>query len=206
MSYPSILCILGISVSLACAESVSTQRLNGIRFADQFPGTELGAQINQAITDCLANGSPAGCTVYVDQGNYFLKTNMFASVSKPGKLVFLGPGTITTSAQQFVPSGWEIEGPGPGLVFLASGLNPAPPEGMFVNASASVHTATTYHDQGIALHGFTIDGNNLNLSGVTFQGIDRSHLYSFTLRNLNMNGIDLRDGDENLVDENWAGW
>jgi hypothetical protein len=55
----------------------------------------------------------------------------------------------------------------------------------------------------------TIDGNSANNAGqadqgVVFLGADNSHIYNVYLQNFTNNCVDLRDGDNNLVNDNWG--
>ncbi|MGH8248628.1 MAG: hypothetical protein ACREUU_19640, partial [Gammaproteobacteria bacterium] len=56
-------------------DTVAAKTLNGVRIADQFPGTNGGAKVQAAINDCPA----ADCTVYVPAGTY--DTTSYISIS-----------------------------------------------------------------------------------------------------------------------------
>jgi len=78
-------------------DKVTALGLNTIRFADQFPGADIGAQLNAAISDC---GS-TGCHIFIPAGTYSYST------------------TWTVSAPNI-----EVEGAGPNattLVYTGSG-------------------------------------------------------------------------------------
>jgi hypothetical protein len=61
----------------------SPSRIGQIRHANLFPGSDLGAQINNAYTDCPM----VGCHIKVDAGTYSFSTPIvFGTLSKPAWL------------------------------------------------------------------------------------------------------------------------
>jgi hypothetical protein len=69
----------------------SPSRIGQIRHANQFPGIDIGTQINNAYADCPANG----CHIKVDAGNYVFATPiLFSTVAKPAWLE-CDPGMTT---------------------------------------------------------------------------------------------------------------
>jgi hypothetical protein len=60
----------------------SPVRVGNIRWADQFPGTDIGAKINNAYADCPA----AGCVIQVALGNYSFSTPIVFGPGPPPKL------------------------------------------------------------------------------------------------------------------------
>jgi hypothetical protein len=66
----SVLCILafpGLAAAQTTTANVAVPRLNGMRFADQFTGASVAAQINAAVADCGAYSGAAGnsCIVII---------------------------------------------------------------------------------------------------------------------------------------------
>jgi hypothetical protein len=109
--------------SIICAATVShtaSAQSPIAACAYQKPGKDLGAAINAAIlanpravidARCFSGGAHSRALS--------LSTNMFANVSTPGELL-LGTGNVMVSMQQDVPSGWRIEGAGPGSTILTA--------------------------------------------------------------------------------------
>jgi len=60
----------------------SPVRVGNIRWADQFPGSDIGAKINNAYADCPA----AGCVIQVALGNYSFSTPIVFGPGPPPKL------------------------------------------------------------------------------------------------------------------------
>jgi hypothetical protein len=92
---------------LTVTGSTNTKRLDGIRYADQFFGADLGAKINAAAADC-----GGGCTVYIGT-NGTISTALSLPINT--ELVFR-PGTWHWSGAQAINTSFTtIRGAGPGL-------------------------------------------------------------------------------------------
>jgi hypothetical protein len=61
----------------------SPVRIKSIRYADQFPGVDIGDQINHAAADC----PPSGCVIHVAAGNYSFSTQITLHTGYPLTLV-----------------------------------------------------------------------------------------------------------------------
>jgi hypothetical protein len=61
----------------------SPVRIKSVRYADQFPGVDIGDQINHAAADC----PPSGCVIHVAAGNYSFSTQMTLHTGYPLTLV-----------------------------------------------------------------------------------------------------------------------
>lgn len=89
------------------AGAVTVRTMEQVRYADQFPGADIGAKVNAAYADCPA----AGCTIRVPAGNYAFATPIvIGTVGKPAWIVGDGAGTVLTwtsnsgTALQFDPT------------------------------------------------------------------------------------------------------
>lgn len=51
---------------------LNAKTIEAVRYADQFPGADVGAQVNAAIADCPASG----CTVVIPAGSYIFSTTI----------------------------------------------------------------------------------------------------------------------------------
>ncbi len=89
------------------AKAVLTPQLNNIRYADKFPGANMGEKVAAAIADLPSTGG----TVDASGLEWWqaISSDVFASVAKPGTLL-LGSNTYYVSATQNVPSNWNIRG------------------------------------------------------------------------------------------------
>jgi hypothetical protein len=67
-------------------------RLNNVRYADQFPGADLGAQINAAVADL----GPSGGTIEIPAGSYSLATTI--NLDDTHSIVLQGQGAPTAGA------------------------------------------------------------------------------------------------------------
>jgi hypothetical protein len=69
--------------SWTVANSWSPSRIGNIRWADQFPGSDIGVKINNAYADCPV----AGCVIKISAGSYFFSTPVaFGSVASGGTI------------------------------------------------------------------------------------------------------------------------
>ncbi|HLJ88723.1 MAG TPA: hypothetical protein VKZ53_18030, partial [Candidatus Angelobacter sp.] len=85
-------------------QNITAIRLNGIRFADQFPGSDMGAQINNAISDCVPGAPVAECLVLVPPGNFNFSTTI--EITSPG-ISLVGAGSFATTLN-YIGSGDAI--------------------------------------------------------------------------------------------------
>lgn len=100
----------GPSTPSSSAQNITAIRLNGIRFADQFPGSDIGAQVNNAINDCIpAPGVPAECLILVPAGLFNYGTTI--QIRSPG-ISLVGAGSFATTLN-YEGTGdaiqWQIE-------------------------------------------------------------------------------------------------
>jgi hypothetical protein len=112
--------------------SINTKRLEGIRFADQFAGADVGAQINAAIADLPTRGGIVDARGFV--GDYALTTPI--QINKPVHLYLGG---------NFTYSGAAIAA---GILQLNAGSS-----GSIVEAPYTAFSTDTYGDNGSALTG-----------------------------------------------------
>lgn len=90
--------------------SVLLPRLNNVRYADQFAGSNAGAKIAACIADLPSTGGT--CDARGLQGAQTISQNIFAGVTKPVRLLF-GHATFTvTVAQVALMNYLTIEGAG----------------------------------------------------------------------------------------------
>jgi hypothetical protein len=80
------------TVSQPSGTMLSVNRLEGIRYADQFPGSDIGAKINAAYADCPG----AGCRIRVPAGNFVFSTSIACSVLNKPCVIEGDPGGLVT--------------------------------------------------------------------------------------------------------------
>jgi hypothetical protein len=73
------------AASWTVAQGASPTRTHGVLYADQFPGTDIGARINNAYAACPASG----CHIKVPAGSYSFTTPIVLS---SGPIAFGNPG------------------------------------------------------------------------------------------------------------------
>jgi hypothetical protein len=84
----------------------ATKDLNSVRYADQFPGSDIGAKVNAAFGDCLNT-----CTVYVPAGSYNYSTSISYPMAPNGAAALvLAPGARLT----YTGSSYAIDAQGSG--------------------------------------------------------------------------------------------
>src|SRR5205823_155768 len=95
--------------------SLAAKRIENVRYADQFSGADIGAQINAAITDLPAAGGIVDARGFI--GSYTLTTTI-TDQSKPVRLLF-GATAVTSNVQaiHFSTRGSRLEGSGYQTVF-----------------------------------------------------------------------------------------
>jgi hypothetical protein len=85
---------------------LNVRSINNIKFADQYPGEDMGAKINNAVSDCRSSY----CTVVVPPGHYIYSTDIYFSV--PSKLDCLAGAVLdytgTGKAAKMGPDGLSI--------------------------------------------------------------------------------------------------
>lgn len=75
-------------------DELTAKKINAVRFADQFPGADIGAKINAAIADLPVDyGSFRNGPVYVPPGQYSFSTTI--NVDSPGVSI-IGAGAHAT--------------------------------------------------------------------------------------------------------------
>jgi parallel beta-helix repeat protein len=85
----------------------------------------------------------------------------------------------------------------------ADGLMLKSPQGMLTNSNMGNYTASSGHNTGIVIHDLTIDGGT-NVGCLIFRGADDTEIHSVRVVNFPHFGIDLRDGLNNNVHDNFA--
>jgi len=108
-------------------DQVTAVALNGILFADQFPGTDACAKIQAAVSALPSTGGVVDARGL--QGAQTCSANPFTGAKGPVEL-YLGPATYTISATWVVPVGSAISCLSPQATVLhwtsqVAGLNPA---------------------------------------------------------------------------------
>jgi hypothetical protein len=97
-----LLCFFS-STKMIAQQDITAIRLNGIRFADQFPGADMGAQVNAAIADCGGQ-----CLILVPAGNFNFSTTI---IIKNPATSLVGAGSAATTLN-YTGSGdailWQI--------------------------------------------------------------------------------------------------
>lgn len=97
---------------------IYVRSLNNIRFADQYQGRDIGAKINNAVSDCRSSY----CTIVVPPGHYTYSTDIYFSVPSKlecqagaildyegtGKAVKMGPDGLSVANYQSEP--YVVEG------------------------------------------------------------------------------------------------
>ncbi len=92
---------------------VQAREIATILYADQFPGSDAGAQINACLRALPATGGVCDARGLVPAGsNVYAAENMFAGVTAPFTLL-LGPYTLNISAPQTMGTMGAIRGEGP---------------------------------------------------------------------------------------------
>lgn len=95
---------------LTLSAGAVTKKLNNIRFADQFSGSDIGAKINAAFADGANQ-----CTVYVPAGNYSFSTTIsFPVVANGTAQLILDSGAVLI----YTGSGYAISLAGTGQGFV----------------------------------------------------------------------------------------
>lgn len=82
-----------VETSIQPGGGLETQNLEQVRYANQYPGADIGAQINAAYASCPANG----CLIRIPAGNYLFSTPVV--IGTAGKPVWIqgdGKGTQLT--------------------------------------------------------------------------------------------------------------
>lgn len=165
-----------------------------------FPGATPGVKIAACIAAVPATGGTADASLILGGA---IAVDVFAGITKPGKLI-LGAGTYVVTVAQNQPDNWEVQGAGIGnTVVQASGnFGDSSP---FRNSKRSTYTATTGHNTGLSIHDLTIDGgSSTNSHGVLWFGIDNSIIWNVNVINFPRSGVDIRDGNSNVVDNCWC--
>ncbi len=176
--------------------------------ATRYPCSAAGISAAIRATAQTAGGSvdASNCP-----GPLSIDSNLWAGVVTPGKIV-LGPGIFTISASQIIPSNWDISGSGFQTILqvaAATSLPNATKNAVFINSNYRTYTASAGHNAGISIHDMTLDGNSSRNGGYADQGIvlagsDGSHVYNLHVRNFTNSCVDLRDGDDNVVESDWG--
>jgi parallel beta-helix repeat protein len=176
-----------------------------VQLVDRFPGGDASAK----IVACIAALPPTGgtCDARGLQGPQKISSNIFAAVTKPGRLIF-GAATYVVTGQVEIPSNWDVGGIGATTVLQGAIGLPGNPAAIIVNSNYASCASTCTHNTNISLHDLTLDGNRSGTGLVTslalFRGIDDSSFYNLNLRNFALAAIDIRDGSNNSIHDNSA--
>jgi hypothetical protein len=99
---------VGSAGDMRVENDIFTPRLNNLRFADQFPGADACAKINNAAKDLFVQGG------VVDARNFFgpqpCATDPFAGVTAPSGVLLLGEASFNVSATWNIPANWTVRG------------------------------------------------------------------------------------------------
>lgn len=162
----------GASLSISGGAGTFVDRMNQVRYADQFAGANAGERISAAIADlpAPAGGLPGGGIVDARglQGAQYINVDVFRNVNFPGKLL-LGETVYYVSTTQNVPSNWTVEGVRGGR--LDGGM--ADGGTVFVWTGASAPVFRYLNTEFTRTVGVNING--MNVSGVTGVLVDSNN-------------------------------
>ena len=113
----------------------SVNRFESTRYADQFPGSDIGARVNNAYADC----SSTGCRIRIPAGTYAQTTAINIGTSTKPALIECDPGVFITIA---------------GLVVTPHGVTQLNYTGPATNPAVSLNAGV-----GSRITGCTLNGN-----------------------------------------------
>ena len=163
-------------------QHVIAQNIENIRFADQFPGADLGAKINAADADLGLKGGEIWVTTAAG-------TTISTPVNLRNNLRFIQAGSFNVSGQITIAHGGitisgcglnDIGSNNPGTLLTWSGAAGSPPtSGEMISI---LGTASNRLDKCV-LRDLILDGGNIATYTVRAEKIDSLELHSMRLRN-----------------------
>jgi hypothetical protein len=176
---------VGFAGDMRVENDIFTPRLNNIRFADQFPGADACAKINNAAKDLLAQGG------VVDARNFFgpqtCTTDPFAGVTAPSGTLLLGEATFNVSTTWNIPASWTVRG-------IYGGRKMSAPTTDFDNGTvlkwagaANGIVVKIFNVHHVILQDFTINGNATNgVTGILLDSDGAIPTHNIVLENFNI--------------------
>jgi parallel beta-helix repeat protein len=173
-------------------------------------GTRAFAQAGSQIASCISGLTNGGvCDFSTLQGAQTIGQNVFAG-AKAGVTItlILGPATFAVTMNQLIPSNTTIVCRGSS--FAASTPKGdtwlAPPYGIFSNSNWNTYTASGGRNTNIQIRGCSLSasGTGPGVEGIVFFGADNSIIENNSLSNIAGNGIHLRDGLSNIIENNFC--
>ena len=92
------------AISALSFGTLNAQRFEGVRFADQFSGADIGAKVNAAIADLGSNGG----IVVIPAGNYSFSTQINASSKR--SIILQGAGGLSSGSATGTTLTWTGTG------------------------------------------------------------------------------------------------
>ena len=183
--------------SAGIVSTTTGEKLNNIRFCDQFAGANAGVKIAACITDLPSTGGVADARGL--EGAQIIAQDVFSGITKPVRLL-LGAATFTTTAIMGPEDDSCIEGISKEatIIFLANAVDIATVPNVIQNADASGGNSH------ICVRNLTIDVNRTNttgdIRGIRFENTDFSLVESVLIKNCRLNCMIFREGsDHNLA-------
>jgi hypothetical protein len=176
---------VGSAGDMRVENDIFTPRLNNIRFADQFPGADACAQINNAAKDLFVQGG------VVDARNFFgpqtCATDPFADVTAPSGVLLLGEATFNVSATWNIPANWTVRG-------IYGGRKMSAPTTDFDNGAVLKWTGAAngivvkiFNVHHVIFQDFTINGNATNgVTGILLNSDGTIATHNIVLDNFNI--------------------
>ena len=124
------------SASSRSVENLSLATLNGVRYADQFPGSDACAQIEAAIVDLPSTGGTVDARGF--EGAQTCADDPFEAVTTEAVTLLLGATTITTDTTWVIPHLCKVIGQGRAITYIkaSAGFTSS-----YVNSSAAARAA-----------------------------------------------------------------
>src|SRR6266545_1872380 len=86
----TLFCVLAAFPDLGQGTQVHAKSLGGVEYADQFPGVDIGDQINNAYAACPSTG----CHIVVPPGDYSFTTPIVFGISNKAAVVDCSRGWV----------------------------------------------------------------------------------------------------------------
>jgi hypothetical protein len=180
----------------------------------------MGARAQNAgsqIASCISRLTSSGvCDFSSLQGKQTIAQNVFAGAkANVGITLIVGPAAFTVSSIQYLPSNTTIECRGSSFI-AAAGVTawgepagsaaPGAPYGIFSNSNWHTYTTSGGRNINLKIEGCSLsgNGNGPKVEGIAFFGADHSILEENSLTNIAGNGINIRDGLSNIIQNNFC--